>query len=358
MNTITKLALVALVAAPLVASAEEAKGPTVSFSGMVDSYYTANLTHGQEFVSPTGGYTAEPGFNLNFAKITAVAEADQASFRLDVGLAKEGALIGSQHPVDVEDPAAGTFPTFVQQAYASYDFGAFTLEAGRFVTPAGFEVFESKDNWTFSKGLLFNYAVPTAHEGVRLSVDLFEGLTATAYVANGSDLWSNDFGFSRSPYKTGILNLFYSKDETSASVTGFYGYIPGTDAAAAYQVDVVLTQGFGPLAVNVSGDYVDVDGSKILAGAANVKFDLMSNLALVARAEYLDDEDGIRTGFLDADGEGATLMSFTGGLNLAVGTNAALKGEVRMDRASEDIYGLDDPKDNVVTVTVGAIAWF
>jgi hypothetical protein len=379
-NHTLKIALAALVAAPLLASAQdakpeepkteakaeeakagEAKGPTVTFSGMVDAYFAAHLNETQTHTSPTAGagiYSSEPGFNLNFVKITAEAKLDRAAIRLDVGLAKEGTAIGSGVPRETTPGTTVVFPTFVQQAYASYELGAVTLDAGRFVTPAGFEVYESKDNWLYSKGLLFNFAVPTAHEGVRVAVPLGE-LTATAYLANGSDLWTNDIGFTKSPYKTGILNLVFARDATSIAVTGLVSKVPeslGTLApgAGVYQGDVVITQGFGPLALNVSGDYVDLDGSRIFAAAAAAKLDVLPTVAIVGRVEYLDDQDGIRT--LSPDNK---LMSYTAGVNLAVGANAALKGEVRLDTAQDPFFGpASNLQDTLATVTIGAMAWF
>lgn len=375
MNHTLKIALAALVAAPLLASAqeakpeepkteakaEEAKAPTVTFSGMVDAYFAAHLNETQTHTSPTAGagiYSSEPGFNLNFVKITAEAELDRAAIRLDVGLAKEGNAIGSGVPKETTPGTTVVFPTFVQQAYASYKLGAFTLDAGRFVTPAGFEVYESKDNWLYSKGLLFNFAVPTAHEGARVAVPLGE-LTATAYIANGSDLWTNDIGFTKSPYKTGILNLVFARDATSIAVTGLISKVPeslGTLAPGAdvFQGDVVITQGFGPLAFNVSGDYVDLDGSKIFAAAASAKLDVLPTVAIVGRVEYLDDQDGIRT--LSPSNK---LMSYTAGVNLAVGSNAALKGELRLDTAQDPFFGpASNLQDTLATVTIGAMAWF
>lgn len=354
MNKITKLALAALVAAPLSAFAEEAQGPTVSFSGMVDSYYTLNLDQPQSFSSPTGGYTAPTGFNLNFAKITASAESGPGSVRIDLGFAREGSLISS---------AFGGQSTFVQQAYGSYKLGGITLEAGRFVTPAGFEVFEAKDNWLYSRGLLFNFAVPTAHEGVRVAVPVGETFTVTGYLANGSDLFTNDVGFSQSPYKTGALSLAYSTDATTAYVTGFVSKDPAS-GEDAYLVDAVITQSVGALSVNVSGDYGklgDLDAYWGVGGS--LKLELGEALRVVGRAEYFTDPDACHTVGTAAEAADA-LMSFTAGVNYLVGSNAELRAEVRLDRADEKIYGPEadllagDGEKQVATFTVGAIAWF
>ena len=39
------------------------------------------------------------------------------------------------------------------------------INVGKFVTPAGAEVIETKDNWNYSRGLLFALAIPYFHFG-------------------------------------------------------------------------------------------------------------------------------------------------------------------------------------------------
>lgn len=332
------LVLAALLVVPLAASAKEAKAPEVTVSGMVDVYYMLHLDQSQSMTHPTKGYTGEPGFNLGFAKLSTIAALDPVTFRLDLGFGPQGAAIGNN---------------YVQQAFASMKFGALTVDAGRFVTPAGFEVYESKDNWLHSTGLIFNFAVPTAHEGVRVAVPIGETLTLTGYVANGSDLLSNDVGATRSPYKTGILSLAYAKGATTAALTGFYAMIPGTDGESAFLIDAILTQGLGDLSVNLSGDYgqaYDTDSAWYAVGAS-AKYALGGPWAVAARAEYLSDEDAIRTGLAPAQ----SFYELTGGVSYAVGSNAAIRAEVRYDRADEPVYR---GEDGMAVVHLAAITWF
>jgi hypothetical protein len=50
------------------------------------------------------------------------------------------------------------------QAYVSVKLPAdVVLDAGKFVTNAGAEVIEAKDNWLYSRSLLFGFAVPFTH---------------------------------------------------------------------------------------------------------------------------------------------------------------------------------------------------
>ena len=56
----------------------------------------------------------------------------------------------------------------VEQAYVSYYAPVgkgLTIDFGKFVTPLGNEVIEAKDNWNYSRGILFGYAIPFYHVG-------------------------------------------------------------------------------------------------------------------------------------------------------------------------------------------------
>jgi len=355
LSSTKSLLLAALLLAPLAANAEDAKAPKVTFSGMVDTGYTLNLSHAQDYSSPSNFYNSATGFNLQFAKLTTVAELSPVTFRLDLGFGPEGQLITAT--------AANGSRIFVEQAFASMKLGAFTVDAGRFVTPAGFEVYEAKDNWLYTKGLIFQYALPTAHEGVRAGLAVTPELTLTGYLVNGGDNFSNDLGGSGSPYKTVALNGVYLKDATTLAATLFYSSIPtgltgGATGKSAFLADVVFTQGLGSVSFNLSGDYgsaynvaLDKDSTYYALGVSG-KLALSEPLAVVGRFEYLSDEDGVHTLASPAK----SLISLTAGASYAVGSNASLRAELRYDKADENVYR--SAKDSIVTAHLGAIAWF
>src|SRR5258707_682617 len=51
--------------------------------------------------------------------------------------------------------------------------------------PAGGEVIETKDNWNYSRGLLFAWAIPYYHMGVRVGYSPNDKVTLTGFVLNG-----------------------------------------------------------------------------------------------------------------------------------------------------------------------------
>lgn len=63
------------------------------------------------------------------------------------------------------------------------------LRAGKYVTLAGAEVIEAKDNWNTTRSYMFGYAIPFTHTGVRAAYDLWGGkVTLTTGLNNGWDL--------------------------------------------------------------------------------------------------------------------------------------------------------------------------
>ena len=62
------------------------------------------------------------------------------------------------------------------------------VDVGKFVTPMGAEVIESKDNWNYSRDFLFTRAIPFYHFGARAKYTFNDKYSATGYVLNG---WNN-----------------------------------------------------------------------------------------------------------------------------------------------------------------------
>jgi hypothetical protein len=80
----------------------------------------------------------------------------------------------------------------VLQAYASYvaPIGSgLTVDFGKFFTPVGAEVVETKDNFNYSRGWLFAYG-PYYHAGFRAKYAFNDKVALTGFLLNG---WDNVF---------------------------------------------------------------------------------------------------------------------------------------------------------------------
>ena len=93
--------------------------------------------------------------------------------------------------VNGSDPGGLGFDQYLKEAYFSYlaPVGkGLQVDFGKFVTPAGAEVIETKDNFNYSRGLLFSYAIPYYHFGMRAKYSFNDKYSLTGYVTNG---WNN-----------------------------------------------------------------------------------------------------------------------------------------------------------------------
>lgn len=188
------------------------KGPALSVSGFVDTYYAWNFNRpvGVPTGFPAGSVSSvdnllhnfdfnHNALSLNLAEIVLERPADLAKgipgFRvdLDVGPATDW--------VHSADPSGLDVLKHIQQAYLSIpvrgEKGSAWLpdriEIGKWVTQHGAEVIETKDNWNYSRSLLFAWAIPYYHAGVRAFWPLNSGNKLVPqyinlYLANG---WNN-----------------------------------------------------------------------------------------------------------------------------------------------------------------------
>src|SRR5205085_7032385 len=60
-----------------------------------------------------------------------------------------------------------------------------TLDVGKFVTHHGAEVIETKDNWNYTRSLLFAWAIPYYHTGLRYTHPFTDTTGLTLFLYNG-----------------------------------------------------------------------------------------------------------------------------------------------------------------------------
>jgi hypothetical protein len=127
--------------------------------------------------------TPHNSFNLNLVDITAAYQPEEGFggfIQLDAG-----------SDANVFVPlGTGTDDEFdVQEAFGQYAVGAFTFIGGKFATLAGAEVTESPADFNFTRSILFGYAIPFTHTGVRLKMETAGGTTFSLGVNNGWDVF-------------------------------------------------------------------------------------------------------------------------------------------------------------------------
>jgi len=189
--------------APAPAAPTWSVGP-IDFSGFIDGYYSYNFnTPDSSFNGQMNDYynfNDKTGqFNLSAAKLTLNHDPDPIGVHVDFIYGRTNKLMngGSSDQLD-----------YIEQAYLSVKppkAKGFELDFGKFVTVAGAEVIEAKDNWAYSRGLLFSWAIPYFHFGARASMPVSKTDTIGLHVVNG---WNN-----------------VSKDHTGATICLMNSYV-------------------------------------------------------------------------------------------------------------------------------------
>lgn len=220
MRMTSKKNLLAVTLLAAVAAGVRAEGPKVS--GFVDVGYNYNLQN--QTANTYRAYDDKANtITLQNAKIGMEGVLkDNVGYKVDVMYGYDATKTQSSG----FDQTVSTNPSKNQvdfeQAYLNFVCpitGAnFTL--GKFVSPFGAETVEAKDDYNISRGLLFQYTVPTTHTGLKADKGLMDGkITGTIGLVNG---WDNLQDNNKS--KTGIAQVGTTiLPKTSITVGGSYG---------------------------------------------------------------------------------------------------------------------------------------
>ncbi len=246
------------------------------------------------------------------------------------------------------------------QAYLQILTGQFTIIGGKFETLAGAEVIESPNDLNFSRSILFGYAVPFTHTGVRVTWAANSALSLIAGVNRG---WDTTTTYKNSTFPpdvsslTGEAGVAWNPSKVfSATVQGYDGNVEEGSALAAPGVfvvtpatpvrtllDTVLTyHATSALTLVVNGDdgrqtnsnIFDPSGALIgygtatwagVAGYAN--YTMSPQWSWTLRGETFGDFGGSRTGVTQHWEEG----TFT--LQYQPISNVIIRGEVRGDHS-------------------------
>lgn len=297
------LAAVVALAGPLAcATAEDA--PTTTVTGLVDVYTQASLSHPSSGTLLTGRSfdVRHSSFALSLAEINITRSTTAA---LPFGFTATLTAGKTADLVHATEPGSATNYKLLQQLYGTWAGGGahpVTIDAGKYVTMMGMEVIESPLNDNYSRGLLFNYAIPFYHMGIRATTALSSNLTGQLHLVNGWNNVEDDNGG-----KSLGVQLSYKPTAASNVILNWMGGPEGAGAALAQNldvqvVDVVATIGLTPkVKIGANLDYASATRSAGGGGHWNGlalygRYQARENCAVAARFEGFDDSDGLRTG--------------------------------------------------------------
>ncbi len=155
----------------------------VSFGDTYNLNSPSDQLNGLRFFDNRANSMGLDGAELVIQK--AVAKAGDAGFRVDL---VAGTALAKAQASGLNLGTSGD----LQQAFFSYIAPAGTglrFDVGKFVTSMGYELIEGYDgyNTNYSRGLLFNYAIPLTHTGVKATYSFSPKVSLMGIVTNGWD---------------------------------------------------------------------------------------------------------------------------------------------------------------------------
>ena len=277
-------------------------------SGFVDMYYMYNFNKTNPALRNFD--VTHNSFSLNLAELALEKKpmADsRAGYRIDLDYGPTTAIVHGAEPGGV-----GIYQN-IQQAYVSFLAPTGTglqIDFGKFVTWNGYEVIETKDNWNYSRSLLFAVAIPYYHSGVRASYSPNDKVTVTGFLVNG---WNNaqdnntgktigaELTLKPTSAFTFIENYTGGPEQTNTN-TGFRNL---SDTVATYTVNKQVS-----LAGNFDYGKDGATNQTWWGGAGYLRYQVNDVVAITPRFEYLNDKDGFMTGTSQKPMEGTVTFEF------------------------------------------------
>lgn len=345
--------------------AEESKDDSflgsIQLSGFVDGYYGLNFNHPHSRETPFRAFDVPSDqFSLNMIELILNKDPDAAKSRLGFYLA-----FGYGNGINVVnsfEPGGMEYAKYLKEGYVSYlapvGENGLQFDFGKFVTPHGAELIESKDNWNYSRGILFTWAIPFYHFGMRTTYQFNDKASVSGFLVNGwNNIVDNNTG------KTYGVSLSLTPHP---KVSLIQNYMAGPETADLNQnwrqlSDTVVTiSPTDKLSFMVNYDYGRGDRMAGLpdpvswsgvAGYLHYMFD--SRYSMTARYEWFNDPDGFSTGTVQQ------VKEFTWTLERIIAEKLITRFEYRYDYSNEPTFVKgDQPVSSQNTLALGLIYTF
>jgi hypothetical protein len=359
-------------AAPAPVAPAPAPSPTwsvgpIDFSGLIDGYYNFNANHPQtsSYGNQLHDFDFDANtFSLSMVKLSMSHDIDPIGFRVDLNFGKAYNYVMAPEP---------NFK-YLEQAYVGWKptkAKGFEADFGEFVTSAGAEVIESKDNWNYSRSLLFSYAIPFYHVGLRTSMPITKNFTGGVQVVNG---WNN-FSDNNSGKTIGLTGAytrtkftwngnFYTGPENNNTNKGFRNLIdttllltPTAKFNAYINYDYVQNRNAAPVGTSTTTyQTTNLDHLSGIAFAAH--YQATSTIAFAGRYEYV--ADGTSPGSAIGMGTHNKFNEFTATGEYKAPEGLLLRLEYRRDGSDNPYFNKGSAKvvDAQSTLELGVVAFF
>ncbi len=282
---------------------------------------------------------------------------DLLGFRADILFGQQADSLGAD---GLDSNVVSPYQAYLQ--FLAPVGNGLNVYAGRFVTLAGYEVIEAKDDPNITRSILFGYAIPFTHTGIR--ADYTAGpLTLTAGLNNGWDTVFDSNG--NATIESQIAFSYAGETVTDAwlGVTGYFGKEPGDigfgetngwrelitavgTLTLMDKVTFIVDADFGWQQDIVFDEFGNDEGVSWWGIAGYIVADLHPAVTVAVRGEYFDDPDGFRTGLDQKVFEVTPTLSLKPFKGLIAGNrfldNFEARAEFRWDHSNERFFETED----------------
>ena len=358
----------------------------IQLSGFVDAAYNYNFNQISLPTATNSNATRvfdnnANTLNLDAAKITlqkTPTSDDRVGFRTDILAGHDAELIHSAGlglastdvPFDLEQAFVELSLPTKNVIHGANDMD---LKVGKFVTMHGAEVIESKDNWNISRSLLFGWAIPFTHTGVRAGYTFDNGWDLYLGVNNG---WDTVIDTNKGKSVEGHFGFNGLKLPGDSSLTialnGMFGPETTSSTKNRYLSDIVVTYKtpWKPLTLMYNYDYaseervlpdpsnaldIGVDTADWQGHAAYARIDINDQWSVSGRYEWFQDDNHVRIApsLPGTIAPGDTYWETTGTLEYRPWKNIVTRLEYRHDAANQPVFfdrsvtGFSDTQDTI-----------
>jgi hypothetical protein len=348
-------------------------GPT-TLSGFVDVFYGYNSNQPSNHLNAFHNFdinSSEIGLNmLELVADKGVSSDSRVGYHIALGFGQ------AMNQINGGDfGPGGTEPNFAQnlkEAYLEYmaPIGkGLQINVGKFVTPAGAEVIETKDNWNYTRGILFAWAIPYTHTGVSAKYAFNSKVALTGFLVNGWNNSSETNPINGNSGKTTGFSLAITPSSKFGIIENYLvgSETPNDNSHYRHLTDTVIT--FNPtskLSLMANYDYGHdfgtspsspaVPTSVWWSGIAGyIKYAPNDKWAFATRGEWFKDHNGFSTGTAQ------DLSEFTFTLQRMLAGKLMSRLEFRRDMSNADTFPYRDFEDGIDhqnTVTLGLVYAF
>jgi Putative beta-barrel porin-2, OmpL-like. bbp2 len=190
-------------------------GP-LQFSGLLDFYGTWNSNHPASDTNQLVSFdTRAFRPTLNMVEIGVSADPSPVGFEVDAGAGHIYKLLSTNEPHNSLQNFTQMYIDYRSKTLADIEF-----DFGKFGTSAGVESVETISGWNYSRSLLFTWAQPNYHFGLRTTAPVGKHLKLGFQVVNGWNRTLNGNGFRT----VGLTAVF-----SCGKLTWFQDYYTGPE---------------------------------------------------------------------------------------------------------------------------------